>query len=93
MIPHDAFGKYNPEQWEKDRAWIVNRSLFLLNVRDSDNERFYGGDDTPEPQKTERSFAAEFEALMTTYPRMFNRAFKIWTDDWGTEKISYVEGL
>ena len=102
MNAYDYLSPYKPEQWVRNASWITNRMLFLLYLRENNNERFYGGDyvfnsiDEITVEKvrelSKNSFSPEFNLIVKTYPKQFDSAFSIWIMANETSEIKYLEG-
>jgi hypothetical protein len=97
---YDNMMPYREEQWERNEKWIVNRCLFLINLKDQNNELFHGGDargETAEQimadikKREKHNFYIEYMAMRKKYPKQFERAFYIWVDKWDSELIEYLE--
>lgn len=80
-----AFSMYPlpPSVWQNtNQEWIINRCLFLINLRNSRNEFFHGtdyqkGEDFYDFIKRKRkiSFQSELNYLMTEYPEIYNEVW------------------
>jgi hypothetical protein len=81
MKAYDSFDHYLPEQWEVNRFWLYNRSLFLIYLTDRNNEFFHGGDGLTCEEVSEnskKSFYPEYLDLIKGHPKLFNKAFVSW---------------
>lgn len=98
MSNYDWIAPLKPEQWIKNKSWLINRCLFLLFLKERNNERFYGGDydmedftgDMPKV-KTENSFSDELRLIEELHPEQMKVAFDIWIDADVNGQIPFVE--
>jgi len=93
MKPYDSFEHFKPEQWEVNRFWLYNRSLFLIYLTDQNNEFFHGGDGETLEQISanyKKSFYPECQDMIAKNPKIFNQAFMTWLDDMDVKKPPYM---
>jgi hypothetical protein len=60
MKAYDSFDHYTPKDWVRNKNWIINRSLFLLWLKEKNNELFFGCSYWPEYMDMERINNDEF---------------------------------